>query len=116
VPNGAVTGPIDLTTSGGKATTSSSYFVQTQQDYTLTIAPSTATAVQGSTATYVVSVSSQQATFTQLASLSATGLPAGVTASFNPPQITAGASSTLSLSLSGALAPSSYSFTVSATG
>jgi len=55
VPNGAVTGPIDLTTSGGRATTSSSFFVQTQQDYTLTLAPSTATAVQGSTATYLVS-------------------------------------------------------------
>jgi len=115
VPNGAVTGPIDSTTSGGKATTSSSYFVQTQQDYTLTLAPSTATAVQGSTATYVVSVTSPQATFTQLVSLSATGLPAGATATFNPPQITAGASSTLSLSLSGTLAAGSYSFTVSGT-
>src|SRR2546421_3118453 len=41
-------------------------------------------AVQGGTATYVVSVNSDQATFTQLAHLSATGLPHGVGATFKP--------------------------------
>lgn len=60
-------------------------------------------------------MTSQQPTFTQLASLSATSLPAGVKATFDPPQITAGATSTLSVSLSDVdLAPGSYSFTLGA--
>src|SRR5262249_3581334 len=44
--------------------------------------------------------------------LIATGLPSGVMATFNPPQIAAGATSTLNVKLSPSLSPTSYSFTV----
>jgi len=112
VPNGAVTGVVDLTTSAGTATTSQPFTVQGSQDFAVTLAPSSTTAVQGSTATYVVSVTNAPTTFTQLVSLSATGLPSGAAATFNPSQITAGATSTLNVKLSPSISPTSYSFTV----
>lgn len=116
VPNGAVTGAIELTTAGGRATTGGVFTVEAPQDFQLTIAPPTVSAVQRSTATQVVTVTSAQGDFTQLALLAASGLPAGVVTTFEPKQITAGASSTLSLSLSGAnLAPGSYGFNVTGT-
>lgn len=112
VPNGAFTGFIELSHTGGTATTATPFTVDTEQDFQLTIAPSTTTAVQGGAGTYVVYVTSTQLTFSQLASLSATGLPAGITPTFGPAQITAGASSTLTLQLSGTIAPGSYPFTI----
>jgi RHS repeat-associated protein len=112
VPNGAITGLIELTHIGGTAATATPFTVDSEQDFQLTVAPSAANAVQGSAATYIVYLTSQQTTFSQLASLTVTGLPNGITASFNPSQITAGASSTLTLNISGNLAPSSYPFTI----
>ena len=112
VPNGAITGLIELTHIGGTASTATPFTVDTEQDFQLTVAPSATTAVQGGSATYIVYLTSQQSTFSQLAGLTATGLPAGITATFNPMQITAGASSTLALNISGTLAPGSYSFTI----
>lgn len=114
VPNAALSGLIELTNAGGTATTAGLFAVDAPQDFTLTVAPSTATAVQGSSATYVLYLTSGQVNFSQMANLTVTGLPAGVTASFSPAQITAGANSVLTLQLSGTLAPSSYSFTVRA--
>lgn len=116
VPNGAVTGSIQLTTTGGTAQTNSVFKVDSPQDFQLTVSPAAASAVQRGTATQVVTVTSPQTNFTQLASLSVSGLPAGVSPGFNPAQITAGANSTLSLILAHAdLAPGSYSFIISGT-
>src|SRR5262249_18725838 len=125
VPNGAVTGVIDLTTSAGTAISAQSFTVQPSQDFTFTLAPSSTTAVQGSTATFIVSATTPQQTFTQLINLSVTGLPAGAAATFNPTQIAAkppdmnnpspnpdGPRSTLTIKLSPSLSPTSYSFTV----
>ena len=114
VPNAAVTGVIELTTGGGRATSPAPFVVDALQDFRLTAAPSAASAVRGGTATYVVSVSSDQTNFTQLARLSAAGLPAGGTAKFEPEQITAGASSTLSVSTPSALEAGSHRFTLTA--
>ncbi|MEK6324767.1 MAG: peptidoglycan DD-metalloendopeptidase family protein [Acidobacteriota bacterium] len=118
VPNGAVTGVIDLTNSLGRADTATAFTVDPgQNDYRLTIAPSSTTAVQASTATFVVFVTSPSSTFSQLVSLTATGLPPGATAEFKPLQITAGALSTLSVKLSGTNpGPGSYSFTIRGSG
>jgi RHS repeat-associated protein len=112
VPNGAITGLIELSHVGGTAATATAFTVDTEQDFQLTVAPSATTAVQGGSGTYVVYVTSQQTTFSQLASLTATGLPAGITVTFDPAQITAGANSTLSLKLSGTIAAGSYPFTI----
>ena len=112
VPNGAITGLIELTHAGGTTATATPFTVDTEQDFAVTVAPSTTTAVQGGSGTYVVYVTSTQSSFSQLASLTATGLPAGITATFDPAQITAGASSTLNLQLSGTISPGSYPFTI----
>jgi RHS repeat-associated protein len=114
VPNAAVTGTIELTTPGGQAVTNQPFTVEVE-GYQLTVAPSAASAVQRTHAIYVVAITSAT-TFSQLATLSASGLPSGVTASFSPQQITAGASSTLSLNLANVdLAAGSYSFSIQAT-
>ena len=114
VPNAALSGLIELTNAGGTATTAGLFTIDAPQSFTLTVAPSTATAVQGSAATYVLYLTSGQSTFNQMASLTAIGLPAGATASFDPAQITAGANSVLTLQLTGTLAPGSYPFTIRA--
>jgi RHS repeat-associated protein len=115
VPNAAVTGHIELTTVGGQASTAEDFTVTASQDFQITVAPASASAVQGSSATYVAQVTSTHQSFTQLARLTATGLPAGVVATFEPSQITAGGSSTLTLNLAGAnLAAGSYTFNINA--
>jgi len=115
VPNGAMTGLITLTTSGGSAQIPTPFTVSPgQQDYQLTVTPSTASVVLGSSTNYVVYLTSALTTFSQLATLSTSGLPSGVTVTFTPQQITAGATSTLNLNLSGSsLSPGSYNFTIS---
>jgi RHS repeat-associated protein len=115
VPNAAVTGRIQLTNVWGQATSNQDFTVNATQDFQVSVAPSTATAVQRTAATYVVQVTSNHATFTQLTLLTLSGLPAGVEATFEPSQITAGASSILTLNLANAnLAAGSYSFTINA--
>lgn len=114
VPSGAITGTIELTTAFGTAATLLVFSIEIPQDFQLTLAPSSTIAFQGSTANFVVTLSSNQSSFTQMATLSATGLPGTVTASFDPQQITAGATSNLTLVLPGNLAASTYNFTVQA--
>ncbi|HEY3136892.1 MAG TPA: IPT/TIG domain-containing protein, partial [Blastocatellia bacterium] len=118
VPNGAVSGVIDVTNSLGRGVTATAFTVDPgQNDYRLTIAPSSTTAVQASTATFVVFLTSPSTRFSQLVSLTATGLPQGANAEFNPQQITAGALSTLSVRLSGTSpGAGSYSFTIRGSG
>lgn len=116
VPNGAITGTIELTTANGSARTATDFTVQPSQDFQLNVMPATVSAVQRGTATQVVALTSPQPDFSQLAGLVVAGLPAGVVAKFEPAQITAGADSTLTLGLANvALSPGSYPFTVSAT-
>lgn len=115
VPNGTVNGPIEVANALGRVTTATAFVIAPSQDFTLTTSPSSSTAVQQTSATYMVSVTSPQSGFSQLASLSATGLPTGVSAAFDPPQVTGGASSTLTLNLTSAnLATGSYPFTIRA--
>jgi YD repeat-containing protein len=115
VPAGAVTGSITVNTSGGSVLTATPFTIGPRQDFAVTVAPGTGSLQQGSNVAFAVSVSSQQTNFTQLASLSVTGLPQGVLAVFNPTQITAGASSNLGIDLSATnLAVGTYPFVVHA--
>jgi RHS repeat-associated protein len=116
VPNGAQTGFIELTNANGVARTATAFTVQASQDFQLNVMPATVSAMQRSSSTQVVAVTSSQTDFSQLARLQVTGLPAGVSRTFDPDQITAGATSSLALNLSNVdLSPGSYPFTVSAT-
>ncbi len=111
VPNGAVTGVIEVTTARGQAETASAFVVDASQEFALTVAPTSVTAARGTTATVVVSVDSSDPLFNHLVSLTTDAI-AGVTASFEPRQITAGASSTLRLKLASTLATGDYTVTV----
>lgn len=116
VPNGAQTGFIELTNANGVARTATAFTVQASQSFQLSVMPASVSVIQRSTATQVVAVTSSQPNFSQLARLQITGLAAGVSRTFEPDQITAGATSTLSLNLANVdLSPGSYSFTVTAT-
>jgi RHS repeat-associated protein len=116
VPNGAQTGLIELTNANGLARTATAFTVQASQDFQLNAAPATVSAIQRSTATQLLTLTSPQPDFSQLARLLVTGLPTGVKAAFEPEQITAGASSTLTLNLADVnLNPGAYPFTLRAT-
>ena len=116
VPAGAATGPISVMTSGGSATTSSPFTVTPSTAFTITAAPASATVIQGQSAAYAVSLASTNG-FKQLAQLSLTGLPAGITAAFKPPAISAGQTSVLTLTAPNGqpIAASNLSISASAT-
>lgn len=115
VPNGAVTGVIELTTTAGTTATAQAFVVDDTQEFQITVMPSTVTAVARTSGTAMVSLTSSSSTFTQLAKLSAVGLPAGVAGTFEPQRITAGASSTLRLDLANAnISSGSFPFVVKA--
>src|SRR5207247_3018776 len=68
---------------------------------------------QGGTTTYTTAVTCGSA---QTVSLGLSGLPAGATWSFNPSAVTAGGSSTLSISTASSTPGGSYTLTVTGTG
>jgi RHS repeat-associated protein len=114
VPSGAATGPITVTVDGLTAASSSLLTIVGSSSFSLTAGPSSVTLLPGQTATVQVSLASGNG-FTQLAALSLAGLPSGVTATFQPPQITAGGTSLLSLSAPASQTASTSSLTIAAT-
>jgi hypothetical protein len=83
-------------------------------NFTLAITPASVTVQSnGGTATYTVNIT--RTTFTSAISFSVTGLPAGVTASFNPTSTTAN-STTLTLTVASTTTAGTYTFTVTGTG
>jgi hypothetical protein len=80
-------------------------------DYSLSASPSSVTLVQGASATSTITVTPQNG-FSGSVSLSASGLPGGVTASFNPSSTT----STSTLTLSASSTASTGTVTVTITG
>lgn len=69
-------------------------------DFSLSVTPSSASVSAGGSATYTVNTSALNG-FTGTVILSAAGLPAGATPSFNPASITAGSSSSLTVATTG---------------
>jgi hypothetical protein len=65
-------------------------------DFTVSATPSSESVVVGSSATYTVSIAAQNG-FNGTVALSASGLPSGATASFNPASISGSGSSTLTV-------------------
>ncbi|WP_030752127.1 glycosyl hydrolase family 18 protein [Streptomyces griseus] len=84
-------------------------------DFSVAAAPASGTVTAGSAATATVSTA-VTAGSAQTVSLSASGLPAGVTASFSPASVTAGGSSTLTLSTTAAAVSGTYQIAVTASG
>ncbi|MFE5797593.1 glycosyl hydrolase family 18 protein [Streptomyces sp. NPDC056503] len=84
-------------------------------DFSVTAGPASGTVTAGSSATTTVGTA-VTAGSAQSVSLSASGLPAGVTASFSPASVTAGGSSTLTLATTASAASGTYRITVTASG
>ncbi len=83
-------------------------------DFTISASPTSGSVSPGlSTTTTIATVNSGPV---QTVALSATGLPAGATASFSPSSITSGGSSALTISTTVATAPGTYPITVTGTG
>jgi RHS repeat-associated protein len=97
VPDGAATGPVNLTVGTQSVTSTSAFTVTTSSSFTLNVAPSSTTLIQGQAVAFTISLSSNNG-FSSLAALSVSDVPAGVTSSFAPTQITAGQTSVLTLS------------------
>ena len=97
IPAGATTGVVKITEGTQSATSTSALAVTTSSNFTLSVTPGQGTLIQGQSTTLAVTIGSQNA-FTGLASLSLSGVPSGVTASFQPSSIAVGQISTLTLS------------------
>lgn len=87
----------------------------TGNDFAISTAPTSATVSQGSAATTTVSTT-VTAGSAQAVALSASGLPSGATASFNPASVTAGASSTLTISTAASTPAGSYPIAIVGNG
>jgi RHS repeat-associated protein len=115
IPSGAATGPITVTENGLSASSSTSLTIVSSSSFAITAGPLSLTLLPGQSSTVEVSLTSANG-FTQLAALSVAGVPSGVTANFQPQQITAGQFSILTLTASGAqTGPSQLTISASAT-
>ncbi len=116
----AATGTFNVTINGSggglnRSTTLSLTVNQTQTpNFTLSASPSSLTINRGASGTSAIAIN-RSGGFTSGVTLSATGLPSGVTATFNPVSTTGG-SSTLTLAASSAAATGMTSVTINGTG
>ncbi|EST20059.1 carbohydrate binding domain-containing protein [Streptomyces roseochromogenus] len=97
--------PYEGSTGGGGGTTS---------DFSLSLAPGSASVAQGGSATATVS-SAVTSGSAESVSLSASGAPSGVGVSFSPASITSGGSSTLTATVGSSVAAGTYPITVTGT-
>jgi RHS repeat-associated protein len=112
VPATALTGPISVTTPRGTAV-SAPFSVTRVQDFALVVSPAQVRLLQSARANAAVELASLGSEpFTGLASLSVTGVPAGVTAELKSTHLSATQSATLMLAAGAAAAPGTYSVSV----
>ncbi len=84
-------------------------------DFSISASPSSLSVAQGGSGTSTISTATTSGS-AQTVSLSASGLPSGATASFNPASVTSGGSSTLTITVGSSTATGTYSVTVTGTG
>src|SRR5438093_605440 len=82
-----------------------------RSDFSIGVYPPSRTIVQGSTTTYSVTTQATAGSARPIG-LSATGLPSGASASFNPTSVTAGEGSTLTIATTAAAATGTFTLTV----
>jgi RHS repeat-associated protein len=98
IPTGAATGPLTITIGSQTMTTAGWLTILPASDFALTAAPEAASVIRGQSVNYVVNLTSLNS-FGQLATLEVAGVPSGVAAAFDPPQITAGQFAMLSITV-----------------
>jgi hypothetical protein len=86
-----------------------------QPGFSMSLSPTSGTTVQGGAVSSTVGTATTSGS-PQTVSFSASGLPAGATASFNPGSVTSGQSSTLTIQTSASTPVGTYSITVTGTG
>ena len=112
VPAAATTGPISVTTAAGSATSSGHFVVLPTEEFQLSVTPEIITVAAGGQGAFQVNVTGTDG-FTNLATLGITGVPAGATAAFVAPTLTAGQST--QLDVQAGAASGSITLTVTAT-
>lgn len=114
VPEAAQSGPITVSNSLGSAL-SPVFTVIREQDFSFQVSPSTVDVIQGSSASLVLNMTNTGTSAYQgLARLSASGLPTGVTAQFDPPALSAYQTGKLTLLADSAAALNQATVTVRA--
>jgi hypothetical protein len=86
----------------------------TAPDFSLTASPSSQTVVQGDSTTYTATVTALNG-FTGTVTFSASGLPSGASASFNPASVTGSGSSTMTVTTSSTTPTGTYTLTITGT-
>jgi RHS repeat-associated protein len=99
VPPGAATGPIRVSVTGSAAvaTSASNLTIVPSSSFTVTVDPPLLTLVRGHSAAYAITVNSANG-FSQLADLTVSGLPAGITYTLSRRLLSAGQTAILTLS------------------
>ncbi|MFQ5657522.1 MAG: RHS repeat-associated core domain-containing protein, partial [Candidatus Methylomirabilales bacterium] len=115
VPDGAITGPLQVVTAGGTATSTGSFIVLPTEDFTLSALPNTLSVPATGQGAFTISLGGTVG-FTNLTTLAVNGVPVGTTATFGAPTLTAGQSALLTVRTAGTTAQGSFPLTVSATG
>ena len=113
IPSGAATGDIKVAVGTQSATSTTALNITTPSNFTITAAPSAGNLIQGQSTTFAVTLNSANG-FTGLSTLSVTGLPSGITASFSPSSISVNQTSILTLSAPASQPTSTSSLSVSA--
>jgi len=83
-------------------------------DFSISASPASQTVLQGNSTTYTVTVTPSGG-FSGTVTLSASGLPSGASASFNPPTIIGSGSSTMTVTTSASTPPGTYTLTITGT-
>jgi hypothetical protein len=84
-------------------------------DFSMSASPNSVSVAQGGSGTSTISTAVTSGS-AQSVALSASGLPAGTTVSFNPASVNAGSSSSMTVAVGSSTAPGTYSVTVTGTG
>jgi subtilisin family serine protease len=84
-------------------------------DFSISVSPTSRTTAAGGSVTATVNTATTSGS-AQTVSLSASGLPAGASASFNPASVTSGGSSTMTITTAGTTPAGTYSVTITGTG
>jgi hypothetical protein len=114
---GSYTGPNNPSsvTMSGPVSENASFTSQPLNDFSISASPSSRTVSPGNSTTFTVNTTTTSGN-PQSVALSASGLPSGASAAFNPASVMSGASSTLTVTTSAATPPGNHSITVTGTG
>ncbi|MEU6782416.1 M4 family metallopeptidase [Nonomuraea angiospora] len=121
VGSSTAAGTYNITVTGAGSTSHTATYALTvssnppTRDFSISLSPTSGTVQAGSAATSTVNTATTAGT-AQTVNLSASGLPTGATAAFNPASVTSGASSTLTISTAATTPAGSYTVTVTGTG